>query len=605
MQVGDLVSHYRIQARVGAGGMGVVYKAEDLKTGRPVAIKILSPDGDVNDLSQSDLLREARAIGRLDHPNICTLFDVGEMEDGGAFIVMAFYEGSTADKLPRGTTLGLGRAVEIARQVAKGLDAAHKKGIIHGDIKPQNLMITEEGVLKILDFGVARSHGRTVSTRNDLVAGTLAYMAPEQLNGELVDFRADLWSLGVVLHELLTGSHPFEGKTPASQLNAILTRPARRLLSIRADAGPRLDLVLSRALMKDPSKRFQTAEEFLGDLEEVGTAARATNHYQAVQEPSQASQNDVARRLTEKGRESFAKYTRWSIERAAKLFSESLAADPGSALPFAGLADCYIAEGVLGERSPLDAFRDAVQTIETTVALAPAAEVHCSMGMIRFWFQWDWPSAERAFRDCLALDPTLAVADGGLAVLLALTQRPDEAAEHAARATKLDPYSSFVSQHTALCYIILRQYGAAMACSDRAIRHDPETVMCRWLKAVALVSEGRFVDACAFMDESVETCGPIPLLVGGRGACYALLQRREAAIALDDLRHLAQTRYVSPILFADIYAGLGQTDLALHWLNLAVEQRNPFVAVLSETPFYQELRKNAQFLSIVASLGNT
>src|SRR3954452_7687963 len=202
---------YRISGLIGTGGMGVVYRAQDTLLGRPVALKFLHPMLTPNPQAKARFLAEARAVSALDHPNICTLYEVGETAEGQLFLAMAYYEGETLkQRLERGP-LPPAEALDVALQAARGLAKAHHHGIVHRDIKPANLMLTADGIVKILDFGIARLAGAAAVTRTRLPLGTPAYMSPEQMRGQEVDARTDLWSLGVVLSEMLAGRRPFPG----------------------------------------------------------------------------------------------------------------------------------------------------------------------------------------------------------------------------------------------------------------------------------------------------------------------------------------------------------------------------------------------------------
>jgi serine/threonine protein kinase len=215
------IGAYEIVGKLGAGGMGVVYQAVDRKLERTVALKFLGT-GEPHPVDKERLLHEARAASVLDHPNIAPVHAVEEADGGRLFIVMTYYEGESLAERLRGGRLGVENAVDLACQVACGLEHAHAHGIIHRDIKPSNVMITREGVAKIVDFGLAHHFGPTESTQSANLSGTLLYMSPEQVMGKPVDSRTDLWSLGVVLYQMLTGRLPFEGENPAAAILAIM-----------------------------------------------------------------------------------------------------------------------------------------------------------------------------------------------------------------------------------------------------------------------------------------------------------------------------------------------------------------------------------------------
>ena len=264
----DSVSHFRILERLGRGGMGVVYKAIDLRLERTVALKFLAPDRGASDEDRRRFLREARAASALDHPNICTLYEIGEAEDGRLFLAMTFCEGETlARRIERGP-LPLAAAVELAAQVAAGLEAAHEKGIVHRDIKPGNLIVTPGGRLKIVDFGIARRADQTQLTNAGTALGTTVYMSPEQLRGEEVDRRTDLWSLGVVLYEMVTGEIPFDG-SEAEVVAGILQRAPRPLGALRPGVPEALERIVARALAKPRGQRYASAAELRAELAAV------------------------------------------------------------------------------------------------------------------------------------------------------------------------------------------------------------------------------------------------------------------------------------------------------------------------------------------------
>ncbi len=197
--LGQTISHYKILEKLGGGGMGVVYKAQDTKLDRFVALKFLPHHLSADEEEKKRFIHEAKAVSSLDHPSICTVYEIDETEDGQIFICMAYYEGETLKKRVNSEQLSVSSAIDLAIQLAQGLAKAHEHGITHRDIKPANVMITKDGVAKIVDFGLAKLVGQTRLTKNGMTVGTVAYMSPEQARGEEVDYRTDIWSLGVVL----------------------------------------------------------------------------------------------------------------------------------------------------------------------------------------------------------------------------------------------------------------------------------------------------------------------------------------------------------------------------------------------------------------------
>ncbi|MES1245556.1 MAG: protein kinase [Acidobacteriota bacterium] len=260
------LSRYRIGELLGGGGMGVVYKAEDIQLGRTVALKFLPADLAGDPAAKARFLQEARAASALDHPNICTVYEVGETEDGQLYLAMPWYEGETLRaRIARGP-LPVHEALECALQIAKGLARAHRHGIVHRDVKPANLMLTADGLVKILDFGVAKLAGEASLTRTGAAVGTAAYMAPEQIRGDAVDARADLWSLGVVVYEMVTGRRPFPGDNPEAIRHAVLTRAPEPVARLRPDAPPDLERLIRRLLSKLAHGRHPTADAVAAEL---------------------------------------------------------------------------------------------------------------------------------------------------------------------------------------------------------------------------------------------------------------------------------------------------------------------------------------------------
>jgi serine/threonine-protein kinase len=277
--VGKTLRNYRITDKLGVGGQGAVYKAIDSKLGRPVVIKVIPPELSAKEANLKRFEREARLASSLDHPNICTIFDLDEV-DGVHFIAMQFVEGKNVRQLVAGRPLELKTALLIGLQVADALVAAHSRGIIHRDIKSGNVMVSASGQVKVLDFGLAKllddteaataGIHRTELTEIGVPYGTATYAAPEQARGDRVDKRADIFSLGVLLYEMLTGTWPFRGKTTIDVRHAVLHDPPRPIAELRSSAiPPRLQYIVDKALEKEPKDRFQNMDDFRNELRQV------------------------------------------------------------------------------------------------------------------------------------------------------------------------------------------------------------------------------------------------------------------------------------------------------------------------------------------------
>jgi len=281
------ISHYRLTRRLGAGGMGEVYLAQDTELDRPVALKVMSGELARDENQRKRFRMEAKSASGLVHPNICVVHEVGETDDGRPYLAMEFVDGQTLDALARQRRLRLREIVRIGEGVAEALDAAHSRGIVHRDIKPGNIMLDSRGQVKVLDFGLAKRAAKeefdlastsVAQTRSGMLIGTPNYMSPEQALGRPIDARSDIFSLGAVLYELVTGQRPFMGKTVGETINAVVNKQPEPLGLENPLYSPVLDDIIFKCLAKEPEQRYATARELAKDLAELRAAAERATH---------------------------------------------------------------------------------------------------------------------------------------------------------------------------------------------------------------------------------------------------------------------------------------------------------------------------------------
>jgi serine/threonine protein kinase len=273
--IGKTISHYKILDKLGGGGMGVVYKAEDTKLRRTVALKFLPLELTGDPEAKRRFINEAQAASSLQHHNICTIHEIDETPDGQLFICMDCYEGDTLKKRIEGGPVPLDQVVDIGTQVAEGLRKAHEAGVVHRDIKPANILVTPDGVVKILDFGLAKLADETRLTQTGSTVGTPAYMSPEQVRGTDADHRTDIWSLGAVMHEMIAGRLPFAGDHVQALLYSILNEEPESLSDTRPEISAELENVVKNALQKNPEDRYASADRMLADLGKISSRTQA------------------------------------------------------------------------------------------------------------------------------------------------------------------------------------------------------------------------------------------------------------------------------------------------------------------------------------------
>ena len=610
--IGRKISHFRVVEKLGGGGMGVVYKAQDERLPRWVALKFLPPYLADSEEDRVRLEREASAASALDHPNICTIHEIDETEDGQLFIAMAFYEGETLKKKIEADTLSMDAATSIALQAAEGLAAAHHLGIIHRDIKPANLMITDDGTVKIVDFGLAKREGQTKITRTNAVLGTPIYMSPEQLRGDEVDRRSDVWSLGVVLFQMLSGELPFTTDYDQAAVYSILNTDPESISEHVDNVPDPLHRILATALARDPEERYQDAEDLAlalrGLREELGFANSSTvvtrtwrpepkprsrpiylwkrwalvavlvlilgiaswlvlTQWSGPDPPirSQEGQNlfDQARSYEGQG------YTKAKLEAAGDLYRRALEIEPENPLIQAQLA-ALLAK--MQRRYPQPGRSDQIeQLVEQSLAAEPGlAPAWIARGTLQF-IGGDSQAAVASARRAVAIDPDDYRAHTLLGEALIAEEQIEKGLEELRNATELA--AGFVWARESLGYSLLNlgRYDEAATEFEKVLDYDPHSPSALGNLAFIYQMQGRDSDALPLINQLLAVQPEDDIATGNLGIAYMNLDRMEEAIETFMRAHeLAPNKPNHILNLADCYEKLGDLATAREWYEQAI-----------------------------------
>jgi len=790
--IGTTILHFEILEKLGEGGMGVVYKARDTRLDRIVAVKFLPQHLTGTEEERARFVQEAKAAATLNHPNVCTIYGIEE-HDGQQFIEMEFVEGSTLRTRIGSSGLPVQDATAFATQIGEALREAHARGIVHRDVKSENIMVTARGQIKVMDFGLAKLKGTSRLTKTSSTIGTLAYMAPEQIQGEAVDARSDIFSFGVVLFELLTGRLPFRGEHEAAVMYSILNEEPASVAAVRPEVDPELERIIQRALEKDPEDRYQHVDDMVSELRRMQKKSGRLSRPLPTQPPGQtippppsgpqtsrvqapgrsrhlllggvaatvavgvlvsvyvlvltppssirsmavlpfvnqsgdpeleflsdgftetlinrlsrlpgvtmmsrssvfrfkgegvdpveagaslsvqavltgrilqregqitvgvelvdvrdqshiwgeqynrrstdviglqdeitreishqlrvtltgeeekvltrsATRDNEAYTLYMKGRFHWNKRTREGFEAAASYLREAIEKDPGFALAYAGLADCYSVMSSYFILTPEEAQNKARAAAEKALDLDPSmAEPFVTLAAITAEYDWEWEKGEEYFKRAIALNPNYATAHQWYGEAMAAMGRIEESIQELQKAQKLDPLSPIIATSLGLAYAWVGRYDEARTTVRKALELDPAFPRALWLRAMILYLEGE-------VDASIREMKDLLASTGGADDVRATLvflfgrtgRRQEADSMIREFRQEAEGRYIAPYLLAVCYSGIGDRDEAFAWLEKGLKERSSGVVYMKGDVLLRPLHGDPRFNTMLQAMG--
>lgn len=597
---GERIGSYRLMSVLGEGGMGIVFRAHDERLDREVAIKFLHRQAGKTEDARERLLSEARAAARLNHPGIAVVHEVAETPSGRTFIVMACHDGETLAHRLDQRAVAVEEAVTIARHLADALAAAHGAGVVHGDVKPSNIVLAPGGGIRLVDFGLAsRSVEEDHGPRHG--AGTLPYMSPEQAEGRALDARSDVWSVGVTLYEMLAAERPFSGDMPREVLNAIRRARPAPLQQRRPEVPAALSSIVFRCLSKNPGDRFASARDLLDALTTVvpdwpGAGAGAGGGRVA-----DADAADAADARCRAGRLLLDGGDPRSAARARDAFLDALRIKPDHARAWSGLSDAYELMAYLAMLPPEEAHLRARAAAERALEIEPdLAEAHVSLATVLVDYYRDWSRAGELYRRALALKPEYAMGHQLYAEYLRDLGRFDEALVEIDEAIRLDPISPFFRMVRGIVLHMARRQKESLEAFEQLLQATPDYVMAYFFMSLPLAATAQFdrvLEALAKVDPD----GTFPDAMGIRGAVLARMGRRdEAEATIQALRRIGKGHYVLPFHEAGIRVGLGEYDQAIELLEQDADRRSWFSRLLGVSPGLDELRSLPRFQALLA-----
>jgi tetratricopeptide (TPR) repeat protein len=601
---GTRLGRYELLTLLGAGGMGEVFRARDTLLGRDVAVKILPARWAAEPGRLARFAREAQALAALSHPHILTIYDFGTAGDT-MYAVTELLVGQTVRDRLRGGPLPWAEAVAIARAAAEGLAAAHDRGIVHRDVKPDNLFLGPDGV-KILDFGLVTHRPEADAGTEDphltaegAAVGTLGYMAPEQAGGETIDGRADIFALGCVLHEMLSGTAPFRRPTSVGTLAATLRDPPPEL---PACVPGWLVGVVARCLAKDRADRYPFASQVVAALAPlVSTAARPGGASRPAAEPAA---DPEARRLYLRARFHFEKRTEADFDAARELYREALAVDPGYAAGYTGLAELHCTFGSWGSAPPRATFPLARQLAEKAIELDPqAADAWAVLGFVRAVFGWEWEAADADMRRALAIRPDHPTANIRHSYLHLLRGRFPEALAGMRAARDRDPLSVLTRTNVGAALYYSGRHEEAMTELQTALTMSPRFPSAHYYVGLVRLAMGDLHRAVTAFERAVELSCELPGDLSALGHALAVAGREaEAEEVLARLRVASERRYVPPFYFAFGHLTLGRLAEGYQWLDVALAERDYYLVNLRIDPRVDPYRADPRLARVASAV---
>jgi tetratricopeptide (TPR) repeat protein len=639
---GSVVGPYRIVRRLGRGGMGVVYLAEDTRLEREVALKFLPPHLSGDDAAKRRLLAEARASAALDHPNIGVVHEIGETVAGQLFIAMTCYRGRTLDTVIAEAPMAVDLVVSVGRQLALALQAAHRRGITHRDVKPSNVVLTEDGTVKLVDFGIATA-GSAADTGAGMTPGTAAYMSPEQALGAPTDGRGDLWSLGIVLYEMLAGSRP---ASPTDGSRDDVEARLAALQQLRPDAPAALVAVVDRCLRNEPADRFPAAGDVIAALDALSLPSasmqqrsrRRTRRLRyavaalAVLVLAGAAQPHITERVAHRlhatmragiaridadaspdvyalyvnARHQLNKQNGPALRQAEQLLGRALDADPTYAPAWAALAEVYALSGWYFKVAPEDGYPRARAAAERALALdSSIAAAHVTLAGTFGNYYHDWSSADSHYRRALEIDADHASAHQLYAEQLHRLGRVDEALAAALRARELDPLSPAIERTIADVHYHARRFDDAILQYRKVLELYPEYTSVRSHLGLAYLAAGRAAEAAAVWEELLALRPEDAEAMAIAGYGYGVTGRTDdARRLLEEVQRRTRERYVSAFHRAALHVALGENDRAFALLNEAVDRRDILVTYLGMDPIvFNSIRSDPRYAELLRRIG--